>query len=135
MIVIDDDELFWLYDGTYEWQDRPFTGIARSYYTNGDVSGEIEYVDGLQHGLARFFYAPGKLMGESHWRKNSLHGPKSEWFPSGNVRREALFEHAYLVRDRQWDESGNLMKDFTLTEDHPNFRLLEMSRKRHSQNP
>ena len=65
--IIDDDDLYLAEDGSYEYQDRPFTGTARHRTRNGAVVSEIEYANGLQDGLARYWYPSGEPLGEE-WR-------------------------------------------------------------------
>ena len=130
MAIIDRDELYFLEDGTYEWQDKPFSGIAREYRPDKSVVSESEFVDGMQDGFTRGYYPSGKLYTETHWVKNSHHGPARVWYENGQMERDALYEHGILVKEKKWDDSGQLLKDFQITEDHPLFKILESRRLR-----
>ena len=127
--IIDDDDLYLAEDGSYEYQDRPFTGIARHRTRGGAVVSEIEYADGLQDGLARYWYPSGEPLGEEHFRANGRTGLSREWYPTGQLKRETLFEHSVRVRERQWNERGELVHDYVLTEDQPLFRTLQDFRR------
>jgi antitoxin component YwqK of YwqJK toxin-antitoxin module len=129
MTTINDDDLYLAEDGSYEYQDQPFTGIARQYRRDGTLLSEIAYVNGLQEGLARWWYPSGELNGEEYFVRNSRHGPSREWYPDGRLKRDTLYEHAIVVREQKWDENGKLVRDFTLTEDNPLFQILQGFRK------
>jgi len=129
MITINDDELYLMEDGSYEYQDQPFTGVARSYSPEGVLVSEIEYVDGLQDGVARYWYPSGEILGEEHFRRNGRTGVSREWYRDGRLKRETVFEHSIRVREKEWDEEGKLGRDFVLTEENPLFRTLEDFRR------
>jgi len=129
-IKIDEDDLYVLEDGTYEWQDKPFTGIACEFREDGSVINETEYVNGMQEGIARCYHPSGKLYCETNWVKNSLHGRARDWYENGQIERDALYEYAILVREQKWDDNGKLVKDFRITEDHPLFKILMHRRNR-----
>jgi antitoxin component YwqK of YwqJK toxin-antitoxin module len=127
--IIDDDDLYLAEDGSYEYQGKPFTGTARLRARNGVVVSEINYVDGLLHGLARYWYPSGEPRGEEHFEGNGRTGPSREWYPTGQLKRETAFEYSVRVRERQWNEAGELMEDYVLTEDQPVFRTLQKLRR------
>ena len=93
------------------YDNEPFTGTARYYDRDGALIGENSYVNGVQQGQARYWYPSGQLKGEEVFVNDGLHGPCKEWHENGRLKREALFERSRLVRDKQWDESGNLIED------------------------
>jgi antitoxin component YwqK of YwqJK toxin-antitoxin module len=130
-LIIDDDDLYLAEDGSYEYQDQPFTGMARHRTRSGAVVSEIEYANGLQDGLARYWYPSGEPLGEEHFRANGRTGLSREWYPTGQLKRETLFEHSVRVREQQWNERGELMHDYVLTEDQPLYRTLQDFRRQH----
>jgi len=130
MLTIDDKELLYnMTDGSYEYQDRPFSGVARRYSRHGTLLSEIVYVNGLQDGPARYWYPSGELMGEESFRRNGRSGVSREWHRNGKVKRETEFEHSIRVREKQWDESGQIVRDFTLSKDDPLYKTLEQYRR------
>jgi hypothetical protein len=118
-----------LVDDLYEYQDRPFTGRAREYSPDGVLIGELDFVDGMLDGDSRGWYPSGQLKDEEHFRANGRHGLAKEWYESGKAKRETLFEHSIVVRDREWDENGNVIRDYVLDENAPQFKRLEARRR------
>jgi hypothetical protein len=59
---------------------------------------------------------------------NSLHGVSSEWFETGGLRKRSVHELGILIESDEWDESGNLVSGYQLTEDDPNYKRLEQLR-------
>ncbi len=130
MDTIDDDELLYnMKDGAFEFHDQPFTGVARHRSAEGSLLSEIEYANGLQHGAARYWYPSGELLGEEYFQRNGRTGLSREWYKNGKPKRETLFEHSIRLREKKWDEEGNLVRDFVLTEDKPLFKTLQEFRR------
>jgi hypothetical protein len=44
MKTIDEDELYCTEDGSYEYEDQPFTGLARDYSKDGKLISETVLV-------------------------------------------------------------------------------------------
>lgn len=132
MVTINDDELYLTERDLWEYQGRPFTGRAREYSPDGALIGESEYVDGMLDGVLRVWYPSGQLHEEEHFRANSWHGVSREWYEDGKLKRETLLEHGICVQERRWDEGGNLISDYVLTEDNPKFTRLEQLRRIHA---
>lgn len=130
--AIDEDKLLYnMTDGTYLYEGQPFTGVARERSKDGGLISEIEYADGMQNGLARYWYQSGQLQGEEHFRNNGRTGLSREWYPDGKLKRETDFEYSIRLREKQWDEQGNIVKDYVLTEQDPMFGTLEKARRAH----
>ncbi len=128
--TINEDDLYLCEDGSYEWEDKPFTGIAQTFYEDGTLSGEERYVDGLLDGVSRYFYGPNQLLGIETFRRNCRHGEAKEWWANGKMRRDAQLDNGFLVREKRWNEDGALTVDFLLSEDDPQYELLRSARKR-----
>lgn len=129
MKTIDDEDLYLAEDSSYLYQDQPFTGVARHTSREGVLVSEIEYADGLQDGIARYWYPSGELLGEEHFRRNSRTGVSREWYRNGQLKRDTIFDYSIRVREKLWDERGQLVRDFILTEDKPLFRTLQDFRR------
>ena len=129
MLTIDDEELYLAPDGhSYEYEDRPFTGVALHHSRDGQLVSEIHYVDGMLHGGARYWYPSGERLREEHFERNSHTGLAREWYRDGQLKRETLFDHSIRLREQQWDERGRLVHDFTLAKSDPLFRTLQTLR-------
>lgn len=129
MKTIDDDELFSLEDGSYEYEDQPFTGVAREYSNDGKLLSEISYENGLQHGIARYWYPTGELRGEETFKRNGRTGVSRWWYRDGKLERETTFEHSIRVLEKEWNERGEIVRDFMLKKEDPMFEILEKSRR------
>lgn len=131
MIIVDVGDVYMTVDDLFEYQGRPFTGRAREYSPEGVLIGEMDYVDGMLDGVSRGWYPSGQLQEEEHFRANGRHGPSRQWYENGTLQRETLWEHSIRVRERQWNEKGELTRDYVLSEDKPMFRRLEQLRRTH----
>ena len=111
------------------WEGKPFTGIAYDLMPDGHVWSELEYVDGREEGIGRTWYPSRQVKHDITYRHGGRHGPEREWFENGKLKSETIFEHTINVKKRVWDEQGNLIRDFQLDEEDPNYAILELYRE------
>lgn len=69
-------------------------GSYKSYYTNGQLYSELNYVNNQKHGLFKFYYSNGKLWEESTFVNGQRHGQFKSYSPSGQ-----LLEEIYYYKD------------------------------------
>jgi antitoxin component YwqK of YwqJK toxin-antitoxin module len=93
------------------------------------VSSE-PFVEGLEAGLARQWSPQHRLLVEKQLRDGALHGAVREWFEDGRQRRMATYENGICLAHREWNEAGELIKDYVLPADHPHQHTLELMRAR-----
>jgi len=129
-------------DGTvYLYDMKPFTGTAVVLDSSGRVESESTFVQGARLGWTREWDPEtGQLLAESDLRDTFGSGVHRRWHPLDEFEREATpllaseteVEFGIKVRERRWDEFGDLVSDVALTEADPHFGLLESLRKIYS---
>ncbi|HET7077925.1 MAG TPA: hypothetical protein VFM49_10800 [Chloroflexia bacterium] len=107
------------------WEGKLLTGVAYDLQPNGRVWSEVEYIDGYEEGIGRTWYPSGQLQDETTYHHGAKAGPERQWFENGKLKRETIFEHSIRVKERIWDEAGNLIRDFTIDEQHPSYARLQ----------
>jgi hypothetical protein len=112
----------------YFYEDQPFTGISYFLGKDGWVNAEHEYRDGMRWGLSKGWFKPGSLEHEEQWSQGLLHGRHQEWHEGGRLAVEEMYEYGIRLYGKRWDEQGNLIEDFRISETDPNFDTLEMYR-------
>jgi antitoxin component YwqK of YwqJK toxin-antitoxin module len=89
IIRVDNEDLKFERVGTYigddmSYKGKPFTGFEiYGYHQNGNIAGELEYVDGERMGWA------------------------IQYYDNGNVERESLDYGATTVYFNEFDQDGN----------------------------
>ncbi len=122
---VDFDDLDVAWGGSqYLYDGKPFTGVTYEMHPDGDLVGEHEYRDGFSYGPSREWYGPGELRYEKFFGEQGLDGMAREWHPDGRPKSEALYESGIRLWEKQWDEQGNLTRDWRLTEDDPRWADL-----------
>ncbi|WP_299589485.1 hypothetical protein [uncultured Microbulbifer sp.] len=116
------DEMVCLYKG------KPFTGVVFDEDA-GQVIGETQYKDGMLDGITRTWFRNRQLRSESCFVENRRHGPDKEWYESGVMKSDTMYEHGIIVKKVDWDLDGKIIKSYELMEDDPGFELLELRRK------
>ena len=84
-----------------------FTGSWRTYFVNGRVSHEIEYVAGAYSGSLTSYRPDGSKAVVQHYRNGVAHGDDIGYFPSGAIQYRGRYESD--VRVGEWvhyDENG-----------------------------
>jgi antitoxin component YwqK of YwqJK toxin-antitoxin module len=118
-----DDDLRTLHEG------KPFTGIGIEYWPNGAKAAEMSYVYGIWDGPALVWHDDGTLKAEAFYKQGYLQGIAREWHQNGQLKREEEVDNAIELWSKEWDEHGNLVKEYTYTES-PNYERLERNRLR-----
>lgn len=122
-VKVDWDELEYEGNG-YTYDGAYFTGIA--FETTSAGYTEQSFVKGVEHGKLRVWNLEKVLIEEAEMEFGSLHGTRKLWYADGQPRLELRAERGIVVREQNWDESGALTKDFTMTEDHPRYKTLQI---------
>jgi len=106
----------------------PFTGIGYDLHPDGKLAHEVAYKDGFPDGVWREWYVSGQTKLESECRKGLKHGRTTYWFPNGAVKSVANFELGIKLNGKEWNEAGNLVKEYEILPGSPNYKLLESFR-------
>jgi antitoxin component YwqK of YwqJK toxin-antitoxin module len=99
----------------FYWKGKPFTGIAFELHPNGQLSCEVEMVEGMANGFVREWFPSGQLKLEGY---ETLSGPFSsrswsrEWFPNGTLKRETTSEDGVRIKETIWNEAGALVSTY-----------------------
>jgi hypothetical protein len=117
-------EIIYEQDARYYHAGELYSGWADSEHHG--FREELEFRDGFRWGPARVYNPDGRLIQESHYRMDLDHGFQRSWNDQGRLEYEAQYEHGILRKEREWDDGGNLIKDFELPDD--DLQLLEMRR-------
>ena len=115
-------------DGLHYLHGKPFTGILEFRWEDGGLEAEEEYKDGLLSGRRRAWHTSGQLQEEAECAWGVYHGRRSEWHEGGQVAAEELYEFGIKTRGTRWDEAGQIVEEFVLSETDPSYRILELSR-------
>lgn len=107
----------------------PFTGTGVFKFPDGRISIESEYVDGLLNGIERRWYQNGVLKMETHLVDNITNGECTEWYKNGELKTFGLYEQGTALSYKEWNEAGELIENYILDQDDPEYKFLERLRK------
>jgi antitoxin component YwqK of YwqJK toxin-antitoxin module len=117
-------------EGRMLHQGHPFTGTAIELRPNGVLASRMDYVDGVQDGWVRGWHENGVLNEETFYREGGVFGITREWYANGQLKLEEEIEHGIRLWGKAWNESGELVKDYVLPEDHPNYQAVQKRREK-----
>ena len=115
-------------DYSYRHRGVLFTGVAYECRRDGTLVSEMTFVDGIKEGESREWYPTGNKRTETNYKYNTLHGLGMEWFETGGQKRRTIHELGVLIESDEWDEDGNPVSSYRLTETHPNYEVLRKLR-------
>ena len=107
-----------------------FTGVAIERWPNGQLASQLNFVDGIEDGWVRGWYENGAPKSETLYRSGRVVGVRREWHSNGQLKLEEEIEHGTRVWGKEWSETGDLVKDFVLPENHPEYKMLQRMRER-----
>ena len=107
-----------------------FTGVATDRWPNGQMASQLNFVDGIEDGWVRGWYENGVLKSETFYHRGRAVGIRREWHSNGQLKLEREIEHGTYLWSKEWDETGDLVKDYVLPTDHPQYKFLEQMRER-----
>lgn len=70
----------------------PISGTVQSFYPNGHLAWETQWINGKLHGITKGYYANGKLKEETTWVDGKLNGTAKWYDEKGDLRRETIYE-------------------------------------------
>ncbi len=95
-----------IYDG------KLFTGIAFEEDDQGRLLAEDTFVDGVLHGPSRTYHPSGRIKAEEPVQRGGLHGLCRYWYENGQLEAERVYNNGDLIKERIWNEQGELIKDY-----------------------
>ena len=72
--------------------EEPFTGVAESFYGNGQLQNKIEMKAGLQDGLFELYYPNGQLHQKVNMKAGLQDGLFEEYYEDGEVKQKSIFK-------------------------------------------
>lgn len=88
-------------------------GVRRTYYSNGSMSSEHRYIDGLRDGLCIDYYETRKPSSEKTFVRGYIEGACKKYYESGNIMAE-YFCHKSKFHGKQinyYDDDLHTIKD------------------------
>ena len=129
MLRIAQEQLDTDLDLRVSYNGAPFTGIAFGLGPGGYLQTEMEYLDGWETGRTRWWYPSGLAEYEIELRDGVLHGESRHWHANGKLEKWARGEFGISLEEKEWSYTGELLRHFVLTEDHPLWRILQQYRE------
>ncbi|MGP4021037.1 toxin-antitoxin system YwqK family antitoxin [Saccharopolyspora sp. 5N708] len=96
------------------YQGRPFTGEIVDFDPNGTMIELTTYADGIEHGPQVEWFPDGTKQLEGQCDHGQAVGEWREWHPTGQLARYDEFNDlGDLLKRKRWDESGELLEDYS----------------------
>lgn len=116
---VDGDDLEW--EGQLQtWNGQPFTGIEVWRFPDGAIESESTYKDGLKDGLSRTWDEHGQLLSQFTCRPGAAYGNRKEWHSNGQLAQDSNYEWGVRLDEKDYDEQGVLIDEFTMDPSDPN---------------
>jgi antitoxin component YwqK of YwqJK toxin-antitoxin module len=100
--------------GLYEYdisKDTSKDGVYIVRYPNKKIKAELFYFNGKLNGLCNFYYENGRIKAREEYRDGVLEGTTKRYYPFGIIQSEELYHKGVLVRKKEYNEEGRLIKE------------------------
>ena len=88
----------------------PNKDIESSYYQNGNLEYEAEYINGKLDGTSRFWSEDGSLVSEAEYSNGQPHGTWENFYPNGSVMHEVQYEFGQKHGNEKWYYENKQLK-------------------------
>ena len=98
------------------WSEIPYNtskqknGIAKWYYTSGQLKCEVSYVNGKRHGITKWYHENGQSKCEILYVNARRHGIIKWHSESGQLQTIEYYWYGKVVTKKQWDNIPRLVK-------------------------
>ena len=76
--------------------------IERSYFSNGNIEYEAEFINGKLDGISRVWVEDGTLFSESEYSNGKPHGIWNRYHPNGSLMYEVYYEYGKKHGVEKW---------------------------------
>ncbi len=88
----------------------------------------MRFVDGYENGRAVEWYANGQLKFEGNYLGSGIHGVSRKWYPDGKAKAESLCEFGIVLSEKEWSETGELLRHYELQPSDAGYEILKKKR-------
>jgi antitoxin component YwqK of YwqJK toxin-antitoxin module len=86
--------------------------VKQSFFSNGNLEYEVEYVNGKLDGVSKVWLEDGTLYSISKYSNNQPHGIWKKFHPNGKLMFEVNYEYGQKHGVERWHyENGNLKSE------------------------
>lgn len=86
-------------------------GLVKSYYDNGKLKSEINYLNKIREGSAQFYYQNGNLKEELTFTNGAIDGVVKEYYENGKLKELYVIENGRREGPTTfYGEDGNYLK-------------------------
>jgi hypothetical protein len=85
---------------------RNINGKKNTYYPNGQIEYEWNYVNGGKHGIQKGWHENGQLSFEQNYTSDHMDGKQISWYDNGNLQSENNYKFITSNIDRISDSIG-----------------------------
>jgi antitoxin component YwqK of YwqJK toxin-antitoxin module len=93
-------------NGNWLLNQKPFSGVAIAYYSDGTISEKTNFESGKRQGSAVKYFEDGSIKIQSYYQSNKLEGTKTAFFPNGKI---------YAISNYKEGKRNGVQKTFYIT--------------------
>jgi antitoxin component YwqK of YwqJK toxin-antitoxin module len=85
-------------------------GIFKTFYENGNIKSEQNYLNWKFNGKWKIFYENGNIKSENNYQEGKLNGESKEFYENGNIKSENNYQDDKLNGEsKEFFQDGNIM--------------------------
>jgi len=87
----------------------PAEDVRMTYFPNGYIKTTTQYEHGKKNGVFKQFFENGKTQLLRTYKDDVLDGKSREYYPTGKLKEELVYEQGNVIHLRLYDEQGKLI--------------------------
>ena len=92
----------------YNINEKPISGLYKTYYSNGNTKMKIAAKNGKPHGIGKFYRKNGSLQYQAEFKDGVLDGIMYQFYISGTIHNEMHYEGGVCNgAQKTFDADGN----------------------------
>ena len=93
-----------------EYLNGKLDGLSRTWYENGPISSASLYDNGQPHGIWKKYHINGSIMYEVHYEYGEKHGIEYWYYDNGQTKSEQRFSYGISVSEMiRWQPDGKII--------------------------
>ena len=93
-----------------EYINGKLDGLSRYWSENGVLISESEYSNGQPHGSWKNYHSNEKLMNETTYFHGQKHGYEKWYYENGQLQSEQKYEYGEAIKDLiRWNPDGSII--------------------------
>ena len=93
-----------------EYLNGKLDGMSRNWSINGELLSQAEYSNGNPHGIWKTYHFNGSMMSEVNYFHGKMHGIEKWYHENGTIKSEQVYDYGNPIgKPIRWKQDGSII--------------------------